>query len=190
MLVTVVSLGGCAFFQKNLTFCPVMIFQTTRLHIRQLRPNDIAAFHEMQGNANVMRYTTKHAHTLEEDKSELHRLIEGYSKPANTFWVWAIERKSDQAFVGTCALILNEDNEYEIGFRFLEKYWGLGYGTEVANGLVAHARSLPEVQGLVAYVYSDNVGSVKVLDRSPLLFEREFYNETEKCMDRVYRISF
>jgi len=165
-----------------------MIFQTARLLARPLRPDDIAAFHEMQGNPNVMRYTTKHAHSLAENSAELLRLIDKYAEPGNTFWVWAVERKNDGAFVGTCALIVNEDAEHEIGFRFLEKYWGQGYGTEVVNGLVDYAMSLPEVQGLVAYVFSANTGSVKVLERSPLVFEREFYNEAEKCLDRVYRL--
>ncbi|MCB0530864.1 MAG: GNAT family N-acetyltransferase [Lewinellaceae bacterium] len=165
-----------------------MIFQTTRLQIRPLYPDDIAPFHEMQGNLNVMRYTTKRAHSLAEDGAELQRLIGRYAEPGNDFWVWAIERKDDGAFVGTCALILNEDEEHEIGFRFLEKYWGQGYGTEVANGLVDYAMALPGVTGLVAYVYSANIGSVKVLDRSPLVFEREFFNEKENCMDRVYRL--
>jgi ribosomal-protein-alanine N-acetyltransferase len=70
----------------------------------------------------------------------------------------------------------------------LEKYWGRGYGTEVVNGLVDYALTLPEVQGLVAYVYSANIGSVKVLDRSRLELEREFFNEKENCLDRVYRL--
>ncbi len=165
-----------------------MIFQTTCLQIRPLRPDDIAPFHEMQGNPNVMRYTTKRAHSLTEDSAELLQLIDRYAEPGNTFWVWAIERKEDAAFVGTCALIVNEDGEHEIGFRFLEKYWGQGYGTEVVNGLVDYAMAQPEVRGLVAYVYSANIGSVKVLERSRLIFEREFFNAQELCMDRVYRL--
>ncbi|MEZ4943284.1 MAG: GNAT family N-acetyltransferase [Saprospiraceae bacterium] len=165
-----------------------MIFQTTRLQVRPLQPDDIAPFHEMQGNLNVMRYTTKRAHSLAEDGEELQRLIGLYAEPGNDFWVWAVERKDDGAFVGTCALIVNEDGEHEIGFRFLEKYWGRGYGTEVVNGLVDYALTLPEVQGLVAYVYSANIGSVKVLDRSRLELEREFFNEKENCLDRVYRL--
>ncbi len=168
-----------------------MIFQTTRLTVRPLQAADLPAMFEMQSNPRVMQYTgTKNAQTMEAIEKELEKLIGNYAAPENTFWVWAVERKSDQSFLGTCALILNEDNEHEIGFRFLEKYWGNGYATEVANALVEYAESLPGIPGLVAYVYSANTGSVKVLDRSPLVLEREFFNEKENCLDRVYRIAF
>ena len=167
-----------------------MVFQTTRLCIRPLTETDFPAFHAMHTNPNVMQYTSRrHTQTLEENKTELNELIANYAKPDNTFWVWAVERKSDQAFLGTCAFIVNEDNEYEIGFRLAEAYWGKGYGTEVAIGLIDYAMALPEVPGLVAYVFSENIGSVRVLERTAMVLEREFYNEKEKCLDRVYRLN-
>ncbi|NJN55195.1 MAG: GNAT family N-acetyltransferase, partial [Anaerolineae bacterium] len=36
----------------------MVIFETNRLQVRPLTPTDFPAFQTMQGNANVMRYTT------------------------------------------------------------------------------------------------------------------------------------
>ncbi|TNE61596.1 MAG: N-acetyltransferase [Bacteroidetes bacterium] len=166
-----------------------MVFETPRLLVRHLRPDDLSAFHEMQGNTNVMRYTTGRGMTPEENERELNRLIDRYTQPDNDFWVWAVEEKTAGAFIGTCALVVNHQQEQEIGFRFLEKYWGQGFGTEIARHLIDYAFSLPDVAEIVAYVHVDNLGSAKVLERSPLQFERTFFNTEENCMDRVYRLA-
>lgn len=165
------------------------IFQTTRLLIRPLRPTDIAPFHEMQGNLNVMRYTTGRAQTEEEDLASLQDCIRKYDEPNNNFRVWAIERKTDQAFVGTVALIVNEEGEDEIGFRLLEKYWGNGYGQEAADALCKYAFEAKNIQTLVAYVFVDNVGSVKILERAGFKLIKEWFNEAYKAMDRLYHLT-
>ena len=163
------------------------VFETSRLHIRPLQMDDLPAFHAMQGNERVMRYTTGRGMSREENARDLKRVIDYYGRPDNDFWVWAVVQKSDRAFIGTCALIVNEDKEHELGFRFLEQFWGQGYGTEVARGLIEYAFRRTEVDALVAYVNEENKGSVRVLERSQLLFERSFFNEEEQCTDRVYR---
>lgn len=166
-----------------------MIFQTTRLNIRPLHLNDFAAFHEMQGNINVMRYTSDRAQTEEEDLASLKDCISKYDEPDNNFWIWAIERKSDQAFLGTVALIVNDEGEDEIGFRFLEKYWGNGYGQEAADALCKYALEEKKITLLVGYVFVDNMGSVKILERAGFQLIKEWFNEEYQMMDRLYHLT-
>jgi len=70
----------------------------------------------------------------------------------------------------------------------LERYWGHGYGQEIANGLIRFALGQLGVDRLIAYVYTDNVGSVKILERSPMRFVKEFFNEEAGLLDRLYTI--
>lgn len=126
--------------------------------------------------------------TLEENIAEMQRVITAYKTEGNTFWVWAITRKEDAGFVGTCALIVNEDGEQEIGFRMRELFWGHGYGKEVAGGLIRYAFEELRVPKLVGYVYSPNVASVKILHHYMQL-EKEFFNEAAQCLDRKYVLS-
>ncbi|HMQ48171.1 MAG TPA: GNAT family N-acetyltransferase [Saprospiraceae bacterium] len=163
------------------------LFQTNRLLVRLLKASDLPDFHDMQGNEAVMCYVGGKANTWEEDEKELQRLIQLYDQVGNTFWVWAIDTIEDAAFIGTCAIIVNQDGAYEIGFRFREQYWGKGYGLETAQGLLAFAFSKLELDHLVAYVDERNRGSVKILDRC-LPYIRTFYNEQEGCTDRAYRL--
>lgn len=164
-----------------------IIFTTPQFIIRPLQEEDLSDFHEMQGNPKVMQYTTGKANTLAENQRDLEEVIRHYSEPSNQFWVWAIERIADNAFVGTCALVGDGKGTYEIGFRFLEKYWRKGYGTVICNALVEYALRQQDVKKIIAYVDSKNVGSAKILDQSALTFIKEFYDEKRGSMDRFYQ---
>lgn len=171
----------------NISLSDAFLFQTDRLVVRLLRVSDLPGFHDMQGNPAVMRYVGGKANALEEDEKELQRLIHLYEQSGNTFWVWAVQTLSDPVFIGTCAIIVNQDGENEIGFRFREKYWGQGYGLEIAQGLLQFAFTRWQLDHLVAYVDEQNTGSVKILDKG-LPYIRTFYNEQERCTDRAYRL--
>jgi RimJ/RimL family protein N-acetyltransferase len=165
-----------------------VIFETPRLLIRRLAPDDLLPFHEMQSNARVMQYTTARAMTMEENERELRNIQICYDEPGNTFRVWAVERKEDGQFIGTCAIILNKHGENEIGFRLDEKHWNKGYATEITAGLIRYGLEELGLDHLVAYVYEDNIGSWKALDRSAFQLIKKFFNEEEQCWDRYYRI--
>ncbi len=161
-----------------------MIFKTERLIIRLLKKSDIPDFHALQSNPNVMRFVGCKAMSLEENEKDLLHILSCYSTPKNTFWIFAITTNT-KTFIGTCALVLNE--EYEIGYRFLEKYWGNGYGKEITKGLIAYSFTKKEINTLHAYVDSQNIGSVKILEMY-FNFIEELWNEKEQCWERSYII--
>ncbi len=166
-----------------------MPFETARLIVRPLQVEDWAPMHEMHSNPRVMEFTSQRAAMSDEEtRRELEELMEYYLRPDNAFWVWAVVRKADGAFAGTCALIVNDKQEHEIGYRFLEKYWGNGYGREIAEGLIDYAFTLEGIDCLTAYVFPDNIASVRTLERTRFQLEKEFFNEEEGCRDRVYRV--
>ena len=70
-----------------------------------------------------MQYVRGKAMTYEENRKELPTLIKKYEDPENDFWIYAVERKEDSNFVGTVALVKDDQDDDEIGYRFLEKYW-------------------------------------------------------------------
>jgi len=164
------------------------MFTTHQFIVRELNKCDLSDFHEMQGNINVMRYTNGKANTLEENRLDLEKVIRHYAEPNNLFWVWAIERKTDKAFLGTCALIGTIEGTYEIGYRFLEKYWAKGYGTEITQALIDYAFCQQEVKNITAYVDVRNEASIKLLDQSNLAFISESFNKELNAMERFYKM--
>ncbi|RMG17194.1 MAG: N-acetyltransferase [Bacteroidetes bacterium] len=167
----------------------MILFETKRLYVRELVMEDWPAFHQMQSNPRVMRYTGTAPMTEAESRKDLQAVIQAYSQENNTFWVWAALRKEDHAMAGTCALVQNEEGEQEIGYRLLETYWGNGYGLEMTRGLVAYALNELQLPVLVAYVDTRNLPSIRILEGSGFRLLREFYNQAEGCTDRLYRVT-
>ena len=165
-----------------------MIFETTRCRVRELdRVRDVACFCELQSDPDVMKYCGKQIRSQSESIAELDRVVRSYVKPMNTFWVWAIESRTEAGFLGTCAAVTNKQGEQEIGYRLLRKYWGNGFASEIVTPLVEYmfeSLNFPEV---VAYVDSRNVPSIKVLEKSCLDFESEGFSIEFQALERVYR---
>ncbi|PHR72231.1 MAG: GNAT family N-acetyltransferase [Lutibacter sp.] len=145
-----------------------MIFETERLFVRKLAFTDFESFHEMQSNKNVMRFVRAKVMTYDDNKKDLKDVIEKYDNPTNDFWIYAVERKSDSVFVGTIAFVKDKKDD-EIGYRFLEKYWGNGYGTEIIQGMISYAKKI-KFPSLIAYVSPDNIGSEKIIKGANFTF--------------------
>lgn len=165
------------------------IFNTKRLRVRKLEMRDAQAFHEMESNPNVKRYTSGEIRNFEEDREQLKGLIDKYEEPANKFWIWAVVLEETNEFIGTVAIIVDEKNGGEIGYRFLEKFWGYAYGKEVSPALINYGFEKMDLECMYAYVDVRNVASVKILEESTLEFVKEYWNEEEKCTDRYYKKS-
>lgn len=157
-----------------------MVFETERLSIRPLGPADITGFFELQGNPKVMRYTTGQAQTLAEAEEDLKRVIEKTADAKDGFHVWGLFQKEDGAMVGTCAVILAEEEGKkvgEIGYRLLERMWGKGYGKEIGRGLVKYGLEGMGLEGLLAYTAKENAGSLRILESLGMTFAGEHFEE-------------
>ena len=168
-----------------------MIFKTERLIIRKLEPQDFPGFHEMQSDDEVMKYTTSDG-TLgkgfseSENRRQLDDCIERYDQPGNQFWVWAIIEIASEQFVGTCAIVQNEYQEPEIGYRILRKFWRRGFATETSVGLIAYAIEEMKLDQLVAYVDQRNEASVKILNQSQMRFSESIANHGQTDLKFIW----
>ncbi|WP_235298375.1 GNAT family N-acetyltransferase [Portibacter marinus] len=165
------------------------IYQTERLTIRQLTSYDFDAFHEMQGDPEVMKYVAKKANTEKENRKDLKKVISRYLDEENEFWVWAVVKKESEDFVGTIALIKDKEDNWEIGYRLLRKYWGKGFGSEMVAGLIRLCEEIPEINNLVAYADRRNIASQCVLNKNGFVNLGIKYNDEEDCEDYIYSVS-
>lgn len=163
-----------------------MIFETNRLLVRKLKKSDLNAFHKMQSNPLVMQYTTAITKSLEAHILELDNLISKYSLEDNTFWIYAVERKSDSAFLGTIALVKNGKDD-EIGYRFLQEYWGNGFGTEVCQGIIKYCRNRNFTK-LSAYAVDANIASNKILQKLDFKFVKKQVAEDLQLLETKYEL--
>ncbi|OSY87626.1 hypothetical protein WH52_09275 [Tenacibaculum holothuriorum] len=141
-----------------------MIFETKRLSVRKLKVSDLEAFFELESNPKVLQYATGEPKSLKESEEDLLQLINRYNNIENDFWIYAIERKDTNEFIGTVALIKDDEGNDEIGYRFIERFWGNGYATEICEGLVSYCKSIG-IKKLIGCVVDVNIASAKILQR-------------------------
>ncbi|MBP6563257.1 MAG: GNAT family N-acetyltransferase [Neisseriaceae bacterium] len=78
-----------------------------------------------------------------------------------------VEDAATGAYLGFAKLVIAHADavEAELGYMLLPQYWGQGWGTQLAEALLARARDVPQLQQLVAIIDPQNVASRHILTR-------------------------
>ncbi|MCH2225698.1 MAG: GNAT family N-acetyltransferase, partial [Crocinitomicaceae bacterium] len=91
------------------------------------------------------------------------------------------------AFIGIAGFLRNDEHQEEIAYRLKTAFWGVGYGTEIAEGLLQFGFEECKMELITADVNTENHRSAKILSKffTPV---REFYNNNDQCFDRRYAL--
>jgi ribosomal-protein-alanine N-acetyltransferase len=160
-----------------------MIFETERLYARRLEKNDEVAFFELMSNPNVMNPIPQKPFDKAESISKLTDLI--LLEKSSDTKIWSLCIKGCNDLIGICGVLKNDENEDEIAYRIIETFWGNGYGTEIAKGLIDFCFVQMKSELITADVCVENVKSVKILNKF-FTIQKEFYNAEDNCVDRRY----
>lgn len=87
---------------------------------------------------------------------------------------WAVLRKIDGAYLGWCGLrYVPELEKVDLGYRFFKKYWGAGYATESGRACLDYGFKVLNLQTIVARAMKANIGSIRVMEKLGMQFEKE-----------------
>lgn len=162
------------------------ILETERLILRELNTNDAENFYRLNLNPNVIKYTGNSAF---KDINEAKDFLENYQDyKLNGFGRWAVIGKANNEFLGWCGLKYDKHlDETDIGFRFFEEHWNKGFATESAKACLDHGFENLNLKSIIGRAMSENLASIKVLEKIGLKFEREF-DFDEKNKGVIYKI--
>lgn len=164
-----------------------MIINSERLFIRKLTIRDINDFHNLQASPNVMKYIIHRPKTRRENENELVKILKHDEMNNDDFTVLAV-CKNDHEFIGTCAIIKNDENDFEIGYRIAEEFWGNGFGSELLQLLITYCFKVRSLESIVAYVESKNIHSVKMLQKCGMELINEFIDKDWGQKVQFYRL--
>jgi ribosomal-protein-alanine N-acetyltransferase len=160
-----------------------MIIETQRLYVRQLNERDLPQFFELMGNPNVMNPIPQKPFNKKESIAKLAELI-SLEKSSNTK-IWCLCEKGSNQLIGICGVLKNDEQDDEIAYRLIETFWGNGYGTEIAKGLIDYCFVHLKSELVTADVCSDNLKSINIVTKFFTL-TKEFFNAEDNCIDRRY----
>lgn len=115
------------------------MIDTTRLRLRGWRDDDIAPFHAMGQDAEVMRYLGGLT-SMAGAEAMVGEQRGTAARFGRCFWV--VERRDDGAFLGFCGVEPGPARSPiaglpEIGWRLVRDAWGQGYAEEAARAVLA-----------------------------------------------------
>lgn len=159
--------------------------ESQRLLFRELQPSDADAMFELDADPEVVKYVGMPPLT---HIDQTRNMIEAIRKQYQEFGIgrWAVILKETGAFIGWAGLkyideLNGRKDNYDLGYRFLTRHWGKGYGTESAQTFIDFGFNEMKLDRISAYVDMENVASQKILEKCGLQFTNTFMDEGDLC---------
>lgn len=164
----------------------VPTIETPRLRLRPFTPADLPDLHRLDSDPVVMRYVIP-PRTYAETEEYLNKILRQYDEAHGPIR-WKVEERETGEFVGVIGLFrLEDDSDWEIGYRFFQYFWGKGYAAEALRVVIQHGlhdRNLPR---LVAVANPENRASYRVMEKVGMHFEKmAFYYNTDVVFYAIY----
>ncbi len=163
-----------------------ILAETERLLLREIHPTDVDGFFELDADPEVHRYLGNNPIT---DKDQCIETINFIRQQYMDHGIgrWAIIDRKTNAFMGWSGLKLetvttnNHQNYYDLGYRLIKRYWGLGIATETSLLALDYGFKHLNIDTVYAAASCENIGSNKVLKKVGLHFVETFYYEDMLC---------
>ncbi len=156
--------------------------ETERLILREILPTDIEGMFELDSNPIVHKHLGKKpVKSREASKKIIESIREQYE--VRGIGRWAAIEKSSGDFMGWSGLKFNTDkkdelngkrNFYDIGYRFIPRFWGKGYATESSLITLDFGFKELNLELIVGAAEIENIASNKVLQKIGLNYIEDF----------------
>ncbi|HEX8039476.1 MAG TPA: GNAT family N-acetyltransferase [Chryseosolibacter sp.] len=144
----------------------MILFETERLLLREMLPEDYDDLFSMNSDPDVMRYMGDGSvRSREQTMAELERLLSYYVRRPG-LGLWATLLKDSYQFVGASGLVYYDDTlNIGLTFLFAKEHWNNGYATEVSQALLKYGFEKLGLQKIVCRASVDNKAAVAVMEK-------------------------
>ena len=149
------------------------MIETERLILRKFTLEDAEQSFKMATDPAVMKYIVGERYTSVDQVREMIKknVFGDYEKYG--FGRMAITLKPANELIGFSGLKYNDDfEEVDIGYRLMKKYWGQGIATEASRPFMDIGFRELKLKRIVALAFEENTGSIKVMNKLGMHFEK------------------
>lgn len=156
-----------------------MIFlETERLYLRDLRPDDFAAYYQLKSDERVMYYLQDiRLHTPKEGRADFDAVLRDAARPDRHFTFLLMQEKAGGRPVGsvgyTVTAVAPPGKWVHGGYFSFPDFWGQGYMTEALRRVLAYAFTEGDVWRFSTGCLTENAGSERVMRKCGLYKEAE-----------------
>jgi len=152
--------------------------ETFRLLLRPLMEADDRGMFELDSNPCVHKFLGENpVKSIEQSRQAIAMIQKQYEE--NGIGRWAVIRKETGEFMGWSGLKLERninghDRFYDLGYRFIPKFWRQGYGFESAKAFVDFGFREIGMEKICAAFEHGNTGSQRIMEKCGLRFVNDF----------------
>jgi len=149
----------------NNLFSEIPLLKGERLVLQQMTIADADALSELVNNPSVYQYLP--TFLFEQSTSDLHKVIRlMYDKNVCSSIILGIYM--DRSFCGLVELygFCENTHKISIGYRLLQRFWGLGIATETVSILIDYLHSQTDIDIITATTMTENTASAHVLQKN------------------------
>ena len=165
----------------------MIVLETERLILRRLTVDDAPFILTLLNEPSFLRYIgDKNVRNLDDARNYiLTGPVASYEK--HGFGLYLVELRESQTPIGLCGLIRREELPApDIGFALLPDFWNKGLAFEAATAVVNYAREQLKIRRILAITSLDNEGSIDLLQRLGLSFNRIMRLSAEREQVRLF----
>lgn len=167
------------------------ILETNRLMLRKVSIEDAGVILALLNEPSFIRNIgDRGVRTLEDARDYIiNRLIASYEKFG--FGMYLVVPKDSGSPAGVCGLVKRDGlDDVDIGYAFLPQFWSNGYATEAALAVKDYAKNTIGLKRLVAITDPANDGSIRVLEKIGLEFEKMVKLSEDDIELKLYATNF
>ena len=167
------------------------ILETERLILRHASTDDAKTILALlNDNSFIHNIGDRGVRTLEDARDYiLSRLVASYEKYG--FGMYMVVVKETGVSAGLCGLVKRDGlDDVDIGYALLPQYWFNGYASEAALAVKEYAKTTIGLRRLVAITDPENQGSIRVLEKIGLEFEKMVKLSEDDIELNLYAVNF
>jgi RimJ/RimL family protein N-acetyltransferase len=140
---------------------------TERLFLRDFELSDWTAFHEVESRPEVAEYQSFESRTVAESRAYIERAYDEARSDSRGTYDLAVILATEDRLIGRCGLGITDPelNEGMLWYTMHPSYWGQGYATEAARGLLDFGFRELRLHRIWADCDPANVASSRVLEK-------------------------
>lgn len=153
------------------------LFQTERLLIRQLTADDYDAMYAVYSDPEAMRWVDDgQSIGRDECKQWIEITLKNYAKYG--YGMSVIELQTSGVVIGFAGLVHPGGQETaELKYTFLKEYWGQGFATEMARGMIDYGQRAFGLKEIIATIDPENLASQRVMAKVGMIHAETVDNE-------------
>jgi HAD superfamily hydrolase (TIGR01509 family) len=161
---------------------PAVILETEHFIIKELSEADMNALYEIYQKPDVKKYLSR-LDNLSTEKEKHKAYIKSVYQYYG-FGLWGVFLKDTHQLVGRCGIelkVINQNEEYEIGYLLDPAFQGKGYAKEFVSKIIEYGYHTLHITKLMAIIETNNIRSIRLAEAVGMIRKGEVIRDHRKC---------